>query len=99
MAQLDNELLKRLAAKYIWWKPPEEAVELPERVVAQVMNLGDYHDVQVLAEMAGEDYLRQVIEQAEPGTFSEKSWAYWHYRLRLAELEQVPPLPQRCEPP
>ena len=49
----------------------------------------------ILAEMAGEDYLRQVIEQAEPGTFSEKSWVYWHYRLRLAELEQVPPLPRR----
>jgi len=95
MARLDKALLKRLAAKYIWWKSPEDAVELPERVVAQVMNLGDYNDMQILAETVGEDYLRQVIEQAEPGIFSEKSWAYWHYRLRLAELEQVPPLPQR----
>jgi len=43
MIRLDYELLKRLAAQYLWWKPPEEAMERLERVVAQVMNLGDYN--------------------------------------------------------
>jgi len=36
--------LKQFAAKYIWWKTPEEAVARPERVIAQVMNIGDYDD-------------------------------------------------------
>ena len=34
-----------LAKKYLWWMPPEEAVTMPNRIVAQVMNLGDYDDV------------------------------------------------------
>jgi len=50
MHQIDRKILKRLAAKYIWWKAPDEALLYPERVVAQVMNIGDYDDVQMLAE-------------------------------------------------
>lgn len=93
--QPDREVLKHYAAKYIWWKTPDEAIEIPERVVAQVMNIGDYDDVQALADALGDDYLRHVIEHAEPGMFSQKSWAYWHYRLGLSKPGQVPPMPQR----
>lgn len=63
--------------------------------MAQVMNLGDYEDMCKLVEIAGDEELRDVLRQAEAGEFNERSWHYWHYRLRLAELEQVPPLPQR----
>ena len=52
--------LKPYAVKYIWWKTPEEALRQPERVVAQVMELGDYNDVQILAKQLGDDYLRGV---------------------------------------
>ncbi len=43
MAQIENELMLRLAAKYIWWKTPEEAMLYPERVVAQVMDIGQFN--------------------------------------------------------
>ena len=89
------EQLKAFAAKYIWWKSPDEAVTSPERVMAQVMNIGDYHDVQSLAEAAGDDSLRHVLTNADAGVFSGKSWAYWHYRLDLAKTDEVPPLPKR----
>lgn len=95
MARLDHGALKRLASKYIWWKTPDEAVAMPERVVAQVMNIGDYDDVQALAQQVGDDYLRYVLGHAEIGQFSERSWAYWHYRLGLAAPGRVPPLPAR----
>ncbi|NLI32910.1 MAG: hypothetical protein GX422_09035 [Deltaproteobacteria bacterium] len=85
MTQPDREMLKRFAARYIWWKTPEEAVEMPERIVAQVMDIGDFDDVQELAEAVGDEYLRHVIADAEAGMFSGKSWAYWHYRLGLAK--------------
>jgi hypothetical protein len=85
----------RYSKKYIWWKTPEEAVKMPERVVAQVMDIGDYEDVQALADMVEDEYLRHVIANAEPGMFSEKSWTYWHYRLGLSKPGQVPPVPQR----
>ena len=71
----------------------------PERIIAQVMDIGDYEDVQTLASQLGDEMLRQVLTHAEAGQFSERSWAYWHYRLGLADLDQIPPLPvRRCFP-
>jgi hypothetical protein len=95
MGHLDQDVLKRLAGKYIWWKTQDEAVAMPERVVAQVMNIGDYDDVQVLAQQVGDEYLRDVLLHAEIGQFNERSWFYWHYRLGLAAPGGVPPLPSR----
>ncbi len=96
MGPIDLELLKQLASKYLWWKTPEEAIATPERVMAQVMNIGDFDDIQALARMVGDEMLRQVLTHAEAGQFDPRSWAYWHYRLGLAELERVPPLPRRA---
>lgn len=95
MSQIDRDALKPLASKYVWWKTPDEAVATPQRVIAQVMNIGDYTDVQVLANQVGDDVLREVLRHAEAGQFSERSWAYWHYRLGLARVDQVPALPTR----
>ena len=94
-ALFDPELLRRLAARYIWWKSPDEASEDPRRVAAQVMNIGDYDDVQALATAVGDDYLRDVLRTAEAGQLDGRSWAYWHYRLGLAAPGAVPPLPSR----
>ena len=92
---LNQELLKSLARKYVWWKTPEEAVLMPERVIAQVMNIGDYSDVQRLASQVGDEVLRDVLTRAEAGQFNERSWAYWHYRLGLSSPGHVPALPER----
>jgi hypothetical protein len=95
MNTLAEKELNRLATRYIWWKTPEEAMQSPRRVVAQVMNLGDFEDMRQLTDIVGEDELRETLRHAEPGEFTARSWHYWHYRLGLAELGQVPPLPQR----
>ena len=92
---MNREVLSRLAAKYIWWKTPEAAIEQPRRVAAQVMELGDWDDVVLLDAAVGEDFLREVVERAESGQLSERSWTYWHYRLGLATLGHVPALPTR----
>jgi len=92
---ISEDSLKRLASKYIWWKTPEEAVEMPERVLSQVMNIGDYADVQWLASQVGEEVLRNVLAHAEAGQFNARSWAYWHYRLGLSSVGRVPALPAR----
>ena len=88
-------LLTALAGKYVWWLTPAEAMELPARVVAQVMNIGVFEDVRIMAETLGDDCLRSVLQHAEAGQFNNRSWAYWHYRLGLAEPDQVPPQPIR----
>ena len=95
MLQINHEALRRLAGKYIWWKTPDEALAMPQRVIAQVMDIGDYADVQWLASQVGDDVLREVLAHAQAGQFSPRSWAYWHYRLGLSAVDQVPPLPQR----
>ena len=89
--------LRKLAARYIWWKTQDEAMRFPERVAAQVMNLGAWEDVVEMAAATGEEYLRSVLESAEAGQFDARSWHYWHYRLGLAEygVKPVPPMPTR----
>ena len=95
MTHINHEVLKSLASKYVWWKTPDEAVSMPERVIAQVMNIGDYADVQAMAAEVGDEVLRDVLSHAEAGQFDERSWAYWHYRLGLASVDHVPALPVR----
>jgi hypothetical protein len=92
MGDIDTNALKIFATKYIWWKTPVEAIKFPQRVIAQVMNIGDYTDVQKLVKQVGDDVLRDVLNHAEAGQFSTRSW---HYRLRLSVLGEVPLLPVR----
>jgi hypothetical protein len=92
----ERQLLEQLAARYIWWKAPADAVRYPQRVAAQVMNIGDYDDVQRLAHTLTFDGLRAVLRSAEAGQFNDRSWHYWHYRLGLAKVPQdVPHMPMR----
>jgi hypothetical protein len=98
MSQFEDEMLKELARKYVWWKSPDEALRTPQRIIAQVMNVGDYDDVQTLTGQLGPDALRETLDHAEAGQFDKRSWTYWHYRLGLADLGEVPPLPSRMLP-
>jgi hypothetical protein len=89
--------LRALAARYVWWKTPDEAMLFPGRVAAQVMNLGTWEDLTEMAEATGDEYLREVLRHAEAGQLNPRSWHYWHYRLGLAEYGRtpVPPMPVR----
>ena len=88
-------LLWDFSRKYIWWLTPAEALEYPARIVAQVMNLGEFNDARRLVEALGENTLRAVLARAEAGQFNGRSWHYWHYRLGLAQPGAVPSLPVR----
>lgn len=95
MLAANRALFRRLAGKYIWWKSPAQALRRPERIAAQVMNIGDYDDVQDLVCATDKAFLQGVLQSAEIGQFNARSWHYWHYRLDLADLGQVPALPLR----
>ena len=90
-----RDALNPFAAKYIWWKTPDEAVARSERIVAQVMDIGDYDDVQALAHVLGDDVFRDVLIHAEIGQFSGRSWAYWHIRLGICSFNNIPTMPAR----
>ena len=88
-------LLTDMARKYVWWMSPEEALDYPARIVAQVMNIGVFRDASRVAETLGDDCLRNIVKTAEAGWFNDRSWHYWNYRLGLAAVDHVPPLPVR----
>ena len=87
-----------MSRKYIWWASPEEMLEIPHRIAIQVMNMGSFRDVEKLVAALGDDVLRRLLRRAEAGQFAVRSWHYWHYRLGLAEPEQVPPMPVKHIP-
>ncbi|CAM5429230.1 hypothetical protein [Rhodanobacter lindaniclasticus] len=68
---------------------------MPERAIAQTMDIGDCDDLPARSEQPGDDRLGLVPRHAEIGQFNEPSWAYWHYRLGLAKPGRLPPLPTR----
>jgi len=98
LGQIEPEMLKELARKYVWWKSPDEALRFPQRIIAQVMNMGAYDDVHLMATQLGHDAMCEALQNAVAGQFDNRSWTYWHYRLGLAGLGEVPPLPSRTLP-
>lgn len=92
---LKTQAVQAMAKKYIWWQTPVEAATWPERVIAQVMNMGDFDDAKFLLESVGDEAFIKALKNAQAGWFNERSWHYWHYRLELCSLEEVPALPTR----
>jgi transcriptional regulator with XRE-family HTH domain len=90
-----SALMKRMALRYIWWQPPEADGVDPWRVIAQVMDIGTLEDIQALADAVGRNSLIGVINQARPGWFRPRSWAFWHTALETAIAGRIPPVPSR----
>lgn len=90
-----DRLLRELARRYVWWLSPVEAGARPGLAITQTMELGDFADQRRLEAALGRERLALALRSAEAGRLSERSWAYWHYRLGLARPGRVPPLPRR----
>jgi len=88
---LRNEFLSEMAKKYIWWETQEEALIFPQKILAQVMNLGTWDDSCTLVQLFSENELKNVIENAQAGQFRPRSWHFWCYRL----IGSILPMPVR----
>lgn len=93
--RVQTEFLHKMALRYIWWMSPEQASKVPYRIIAQVMNIGTWEDALILMEIFPPDALKHALKNAEAGWFRPRSWHFWHYRLGLADVGKVPPLPVR----
>ena len=89
------EYLLRAAQKYIWWKPPEDAIQYPQILLAQIMNIGVWDDLCELFRVVTKEELLNVLYNAGAGQFNARSWHFWHYQLMDCSLGEVPPLPTR----
>ena len=93
-------ILGEMSAKYIWWKSGDDDQPFKaRRVLAQVMDIGDFGDVVRVLDDVGEEPLRDVLAHAEPGWFKPRSWSYWHYRLGVVTPgAALPAMPKRAIP-
>jgi hypothetical protein len=90
-----RELLRPLAERLIWWQSAQQSLRHPDRVIAQVLEMGTFEDGEGLRQALGDRRLAQVLQRAEPGWFSPRSWTYWQQKLGLANSGSIPPLPRR----
>jgi hypothetical protein len=87
----NEEQLKHIAAKMIWWQPPEVSLREPRRLLAQIMDRGAWDDVKFAQNHFGVSAFRDTLEHAQPGWFEQDSWVIWHNAFELP----VPDLPRR----
>ena len=81
-----KDFLLEAAGRYIWWQTPEEALVRPQRVLARVMDLGVWEDWIRMAELFPPDALSDVLDAAEIGQFSARSWNFY----RIAPIQPSP---------
>ena len=89
------ELIAELGRKYIWWAPIGDAPHTPERIIAQVMNIGTYDDIRRLETAVGFARLADVMLHAAPGWLSARSWSFWRGRLSRETSTVIPAEPPR----
>jgi len=87
--------LLSIARRLVWWLSPEEALSQRSLLVAQLMTLGTWDDVEAARAALGEKALRETLNDPPTGIFDAPSWHYWHHRFGH---ESVPPLPKRRIP-
>ena len=85
-----QRLIDEFGRKYLWWRPVDGQPFSQDRIVAQVMNLGTYDDILQLEEALAQSHLVDVMLNAEPGWFSDRSWEFWRGRLSYATGAMLP---------
>ena len=87
-----SQCLDRLAGRYIWWNSLDWAYEHPDIFLSNVMNLGNWDDIQSLRQAVSDQILKQVLHHAPAGYFYPRSWDYWHVKFGI---KPIPSLPKR----
>lgn len=91
---LDKDKIEALESfcHFIWWKHPNSTLQYPERLIAQIMNLGTESDIKQLLTILSKRQLHEVLKRALPGWFFKEKWEYWHKDFFN---EDIPPMPKR----
>lgn len=85
---------KSLAKRYIWWEPAEKTLQNLPRFLSHTMNLATWEDQAWIERHFPTTQLNLALSQAPAGTFTPRSWNYWHVRLG----KPTPPLPKKQIP-
>lgn len=90
-----NADLLAIAPRVIWFEEPEKALANPLRFLAYLMTYGTAEEISVVRRYAREEDFQKAIENAPPGVFDARSWAYWN---AMIGRYPSPPMPQRRLP-
>jgi hypothetical protein len=81
-----------LAARVIWFEPPDVALRDVTRFMAYAFRYATHEDMKVLRSILSDDDLREALASAPPGIIDPRSWSYWHVVL---DLFPAPVMPRR----
>lgn len=84
--------LLNVARRVVWFKEPKDALANPVHFLAHVMTYGTSEDLKALKGIVEKDEFNEVLDNAPPGIFDRRSWAYWNLKCGR---QPSPPLPVR----
>ena len=85
-----TDVIADFGRKYLWWQPVGVEPHSEDRIIAQTMNLGTYDDILLLEQTVGRPRLVEIMQHAEPGWISDRSWEFWRGRLSFATGAAIP---------
>jgi len=89
---LRDPQLEAIARGVVWWEPPDVTLSDPNDFLCRVMARGLWDDIKHVEKVYGEEAFRVALRHARPGVIDIASWHYWHHRLGI---EPVPEMPKR----
>jgi hypothetical protein len=87
-----NDETRAIAARVIWFEPPERSLAQPIRFMAYAMTYALHDDMRMLRAYVSDEDMREALDHAPAGIFDARSWAYWQAKMGRYP---APPLPTR----
>ncbi len=84
--------LEDISRRLIWFEDPKQAVSDSVRFIAYAMTYGTHEDMKTIRGLFSNEELIEALDNAPPGIFDGRSWAYWNLKL---DRYPAPPLPKR----
>jgi len=72
-----------LAARVIWFEPPQQALSHLPRFLAYAFRYATHADMRTVRRYLTDDELREALDRAPPGIIDPRSWSYWRLMLDL----------------
>ena len=86
----DQHVALEMAAKYVWRKDPPQALADFTLFIAQMMTFGTMGDTRWMLDTYRTSELRDVLRNPPPGIFNGRSWHFWHHKLGMLEVPDMP---------
>ena len=88
----DDDEMRAIAARTIWFEPPATALDDPIRFVAYACAYADHADMCAIRSHMSDEEFRMALDRAPPGVIDARSWHYWNLVL---DRYPPPPMPER----